>query len=251
MANYIATTEELTSVADAIRAKGGTSEQLVFPDGFVAAIGDIQTGGGGSPSIDAWWPSDTAFLIEHFPDGPTINQIGFTDTFPDTVDILGGVLNPYAANKIIDLTDLLKDYTAGTVFFDCFATGSTNSWQRAITASWFLNGAVSQRINVYGSPNSVALTAEDKSSSLGTLAYRSKLVVGWDAAIVKCWFEKNSKYGDVGVRSLEKDPAAYMGSMVIGGQRGSTPYLYNGAVYNLGFVPRLITDDEAIAIIYR
>lgn len=45
MANYIATTEELTAVADAIRTKGGTSEQLVFPDGFVSAIDHIQTGG--------------------------------------------------------------------------------------------------------------------------------------------------------------------------------------------------------------
>lgn len=49
MANYIATTEELTAVADAIRAKGGTSEPLVFPEGFVSAIGDIQSGGGGMP----------------------------------------------------------------------------------------------------------------------------------------------------------------------------------------------------------
>lgn len=47
MADYIATTEELTAVADAIRAKGGTSEQLMFPDGFVSAIGSLETGGGG------------------------------------------------------------------------------------------------------------------------------------------------------------------------------------------------------------
>lgn len=36
----------LASVADAIRAKGGTSDEFVFPDGFVSAIGSIQTGGG-------------------------------------------------------------------------------------------------------------------------------------------------------------------------------------------------------------
>ena len=38
----------LVSVADAIRSKGGTSDALVFPDGFVSAISAIQTGGGGS-----------------------------------------------------------------------------------------------------------------------------------------------------------------------------------------------------------
>lgn len=36
----------LSSVADAIRSKGGTSETLVFPDGFVSAISAIQAGGG-------------------------------------------------------------------------------------------------------------------------------------------------------------------------------------------------------------
>lgn len=36
----------LTSVADAIRAKGGTSEQLAFPNGFVSAVEGIQAGGG-------------------------------------------------------------------------------------------------------------------------------------------------------------------------------------------------------------
>lgn len=38
----------LASVADAIRSKGGTSDALVFPDGFVSAISAIQTGGGGA-----------------------------------------------------------------------------------------------------------------------------------------------------------------------------------------------------------
>ena len=37
-------TTDLTAVANAIREKGGTSEQLACPDGFVAAIQAIQTG---------------------------------------------------------------------------------------------------------------------------------------------------------------------------------------------------------------
>lgn len=37
---------DLTSVANAIRTKGGTSEQLAFPADFVSAIGDIPSGGG-------------------------------------------------------------------------------------------------------------------------------------------------------------------------------------------------------------
>lgn len=38
---------DLTSVANAIRTKGGTSAQLAFPQGFVDAVEAIETGGGG------------------------------------------------------------------------------------------------------------------------------------------------------------------------------------------------------------
>ena len=46
MAEYLTNTTELTKVASAIREKGGTSDSLVFPDGFVSAISAIKTGGG-------------------------------------------------------------------------------------------------------------------------------------------------------------------------------------------------------------
>lgn len=39
---------DLTSVANAIRTKGGTSASLAFPAGFVSAIEAIPSGGGGS-----------------------------------------------------------------------------------------------------------------------------------------------------------------------------------------------------------
>lgn len=45
MAEYLTNTTDLTKVASAIREKGGTSNQLVYPDGFVTAIQAIQTGG--------------------------------------------------------------------------------------------------------------------------------------------------------------------------------------------------------------
>lgn len=44
MAEYLTNTADLTVVADAIRAKGGTSAPLVYPDGFATAIQAIQTG---------------------------------------------------------------------------------------------------------------------------------------------------------------------------------------------------------------
>ena len=43
---------DLTSVANALRTKGGTSASLAFPADFVTAIGNIQTGGGGRPEAN-------------------------------------------------------------------------------------------------------------------------------------------------------------------------------------------------------
>ena len=52
MANeYSVNQSDLVSVANAIREKGGTSETLVFPDGFVGAVQAIQAGGGGNASV--------------------------------------------------------------------------------------------------------------------------------------------------------------------------------------------------------
>lgn len=44
MANYLVTDTELISIADAIRVKGGTSDQLIFPSGFISAVNDISGG---------------------------------------------------------------------------------------------------------------------------------------------------------------------------------------------------------------
>lgn len=46
MKNYKVSDTSLEAVANAIRTKGSTSAELVFPDGFVTAIGNIPTGGG-------------------------------------------------------------------------------------------------------------------------------------------------------------------------------------------------------------
>lgn len=46
MADYKVTDTELTSIANAIRTKGGTQSQLEFPTGFVSAVQAIPTGSG-------------------------------------------------------------------------------------------------------------------------------------------------------------------------------------------------------------
>lgn len=57
---------DLTSVANAIRTKGGTSAQLAFPADFVSAISAIPSGGGGSGLSVATFsatPASTASTI--------------------------------------------------------------------------------------------------------------------------------------------------------------------------------------------
>ena len=48
MTVYLTNDTDLTSVADAIRTKGGTTASLVYPTGFITAINNISGGGGGS-----------------------------------------------------------------------------------------------------------------------------------------------------------------------------------------------------------
>ena len=54
---------DLTSVANAIRTKGGTSASLAFPADFVSAIGAIPTGGGGGGVSGTFTPASDARSI--------------------------------------------------------------------------------------------------------------------------------------------------------------------------------------------
>jgi hypothetical protein len=46
MAKLVVNSDSLVSVADAIREKGNTTDELEFPQGFVEAVGAIESGGG-------------------------------------------------------------------------------------------------------------------------------------------------------------------------------------------------------------
>ena len=62
MAYKKVTDRSLTSVANAIRAKGGTSDALVFPNGFISAISAIQTGGSGDVAAPSAKWDDVTFI---------------------------------------------------------------------------------------------------------------------------------------------------------------------------------------------
>lgn len=54
MAEFLVQGASLTTVADAIREKGGTTAPLSFPEGMAEAVRDIQTGGGDLSSVDVY-----------------------------------------------------------------------------------------------------------------------------------------------------------------------------------------------------
>ena len=59
---------DLTSVANAIRTKGGTSAQMAFPAGFVDAIDAIETGGGGG-DMEAFMKRTIEDYEDDYPNG--------------------------------------------------------------------------------------------------------------------------------------------------------------------------------------
>ena len=77
MADYLVTDTELKSVADSIRAKGGTTEKLAFPTGFKSAVDSIPSGGGSGakePYIEETYDAD-GNLID-------VNLVGYTAIRP-------------------------------------------------------------------------------------------------------------------------------------------------------------------------
>ena len=100
MAEYLTNTTDLTSVANAIRAKSGTSDPLVYPDGFVTAIQSIDTTGGTKPATLTITSSDyTGNRFARFIFPTLEGNIGSYDflskpfTFPVTINtVIGGLV---------------------------------------------------------------------------------------------------------------------------------------------------------------
>ena len=129
MANYKVSDTDLTSVANAIRQKGGTESSLVFPAGFVSAVGAITTGDAidhedlpayvkaealeVAKRVKAKLQSDSILLLT----GSDAHQI---ETGSNAAVTMAGNLHAGQAMKALaymlpfDLAAFLGDYTAGS-----------------------------------------------------------------------------------------------------------------------------------------
>lgn len=62
--DYLTNDTDLKKVADAIRAKGNTTDLLAYPDEFVTAIGNIQAGGGSAAEGDITFYDYEGTIVE-------------------------------------------------------------------------------------------------------------------------------------------------------------------------------------------
>lgn len=147
---------DLTSVANAIRTKGGTSAQLAFPSGFVSAVEAIPTGGGsiagyGDPytmmmnSFGTYTVSGVADVLawETYSTNSDSNRRCIASTAGDNAikrrtgasafvdaDGLYPIEIPSGASKL----SLKRDGSGQTIVF--FVKYTNNNWMKASDTGW-------------------------------------------------------------------------------------------------------------------
>ena len=95
----------LTSVANAIRTKGGTSSSLAFPQGFVDAIDAIETGGGSGWQRPADWPDYSKL---HLAENETEAEF-FTYDNREAASGIQGLVGIYVDTTVATAGDVLID----------------------------------------------------------------------------------------------------------------------------------------------
>lgn len=139
MANeYLVNSDDLTAVADAIRNKGGTSEVLEFPSGFVSAVGSIEAGVCGYTIDDIANNNiigDITITATEVKEGAFYNKTGIT-----------GVYLPNISN-FSNIGKMAFQYCTGLKFIE--AKNASSSWMNTSV----FNGCKSLEdieLNVYG-----------------------------------------------------------------------------------------------------
>ena len=130
MAEYLTNTTDLTKVASAIREKGGTSDPLVYPDGFVTAIQAIQTG-------------DPLHIVVTTSAGATVTATKGSKTVSGTADASGNCtlivdeVGTWTVTAATASTTKTADVVVGTANVDLVMIDpvfGNNSWAAIIKA---------------------------------------------------------------------------------------------------------------------
>ena len=129
MANYIVTDTELTSIADAIRTKGGTQGSLTFPAGFVTAIGNISGGGNAN-----WMGKNPDMIFEPDADGVAFEDTPWATWTPTTTATTLSSAETYTSISI-NLADY--DYLVHTQMYEALYYGSGSTAKARLTKACF------------------------------------------------------------------------------------------------------------------
>ena len=192
MANYIVSDTDLTSVANAIRTKGGTSAQLSFPTGYNTAIANISTGGAPTivsgtfttpssgtqtvsiPYTGSGYPV-VAFVV-------TANGLNKSDPFKSST-----------AYKTIGEWVLIKKYSDLKPNWTTSTMGYTYAENQCITHEIMKEGTrVSQMYSIFQDPNTTA--AMTSLLPVGTNTGRCAKFISPTSLAIKI-FTSNSAYG--------------------------------------------------------
>lgn len=157
MADYICSDTDLTSIADAIRTKGGTSAELVFPAEFVSAIANIPSG--------STFPYEhevgefTATSAQASTDTITISYTGTHSEQPSAI-FLWDTTDPtiWATNFIKCLmlfngkgANVKPDATSGTIWgFYATYVGSTNFYGFTVSSGSFTQAQATNAFSATG-----------------------------------------------------------------------------------------------------
>ena len=118
---------DLTSVANAIRAKSGGSSQLAFPAGFVSEIGNIPTGGGGADM--------PTFTVTFASDGETIQSVTCDKTYAECCDYLDDNINGAILNIVVTGGDTSTDMLSNSRYSNGSLTYSLAEWLDVVYTS--------------------------------------------------------------------------------------------------------------------
>ena len=151
MAEYLTNTTDLTKVASAIREKGGTSDPLVYPDGFVTAIQAIQTG-------------DPLHIVVTTSAGATVTATKGSKTVSGTADASGNCtlivdeVGTWTVTAATASTTKTADVVVGTANVDLVMIDpvfGNNSWatiikacqEKQVPSTWNVGDSCNMTIN--------------------------------------------------------------------------------------------------------
>lgn len=164
MKQYITNDNDLTSIANAIRTKGGTTDPLVFPDGFSAAVGAISTA-----------PDTQEKAV-------TITENGTTSVTPDEgkvlskVDVTVNVPATPTEEKTVSL-----DMASG----DQVVTPSTGKVLSKVTVqkpSTLVSENIKKDVDIGGVVGTLEAAVPTKE-----LNYEGVNFISWDGTVVETW----------------------------------------------------------------